>query len=455
MKEPLHIEFLQEYGLKIGQFPTDLQLVVEEYADIARSIRESQPTKQGIEVDWNAIPFDDARRFLDNAIFPALFGRKTLRQLLTIEQQGFYAKGTHNLFGPTAFVLWAAENEYVTVPPSIYQAVNLPDIGTYTGTWTSDFVFGENNGHADELQKADENITVQLIQYVKGNPGEFSSQTPKNQNVFECAEANGNSRVYQNFVWTFTDIYDSNENGGFKASNWVYVGITEKDITLELSFRPGNYKTSLFAEMTMTDSNGGHAEYSFLIDEEKAKIAILSAKVDGKKTSIYKPTGECDKEIDLKELNMGFINRLLEFQASIHTNVTNEVEKLKMELSEPTNADPSKRYMEDKELREYFETIYMDSKNHHYVVLSLNTAKLAEDGVRVNDLKTDKTLFKLSYINDMELRKRAYRQRYDRLFAHLRGKGHNNLMAFPITDIRNWNDSKYLFRLYLERQGVL
>lgn len=155
----LHKELIQEYGIDVAKLPDSLQYAIREANVLEQEIGAMKPRAELIAPDAPASLFDVVFK-------PSVYGQKTLRQL--INDGTVFAKGTHRLFGPLAFVLWDSERNYLTVNSAIWNHINLPDIGEYLGGAKPDVNYSDGEvDYAAMLQQLDTNILGNLVNFLK------------------------------------------------------------------------------------------------------------------------------------------------------------------------------------------------------------------------------------------------------------------------------------------------
>lgn len=166
----LHQQLIEKYRLDVSAMPANIRQMI---TDFSASEVELNKKTQGGEISrvyLDESKLDEAGKdFLDEEL-AGNHGSKTYREMLNPATQGFFAKGTHTLYGIPAYAFWTADKEFFNVSPEIYEAVTLPEISNYSGSFSEKdlkvFEFAQVN-YDKLINEIDENIVGNIMDFLR------------------------------------------------------------------------------------------------------------------------------------------------------------------------------------------------------------------------------------------------------------------------------------------------
>lgn len=167
----LHKRIIQSYQLQVQHLPSAMQLSMQQFEALEAQVAEqrSKGTTRLISLDETMLD-ERNKTYLQETRLGAEHGNITLAEALSPDKQVFFAKGTHRLLGPVAYVLWDSTNTYKAIRKSVWDALRLTDIGEYDGNFKPTSTFSFNQVDMEELlNQIDENITRSLLHYLRSN----------------------------------------------------------------------------------------------------------------------------------------------------------------------------------------------------------------------------------------------------------------------------------------------
>lgn len=329
IKPSIHQYLLKEYALTSLSFSEQLKEKMKEYAALAGQISAEWETLPAVDLIKEEKATELAIEVLNRPQFSNLMGQQSLREMLTLGNQRFFAKGTTSTtYGLPTYSIWSDDRNYFHIPKQVYDVLNLPDKSVYAGDWMEapKVSTAELQEQTDLLEKIDEQLTLRMVEELRSKISGHTVPTCVEDLLFSkpIAEA-----FYQNFTRLFDGFNLKNYNNIFlderESGNRMYVLSVNKQW---VKIKMVNEKERKEFEMTYL-SNGKNKIYPTSFYQKNGQDKTISK-------SIFKNYSTCefnDKHIVNEVVN--YAKSTLHFNKNNEFNLFDlktEFQKLKLEL---------------------------------------------------------------------------------------------------------------------------